>query len=128
MRIGIVELFVDDRERARRFYTEVLGLRVVTDASYGEGGRWLTVRAPESPDGPDLLLTAATVAATEWQAARRASGTPNLSFVTDDCARDVAVLEARGACIVSPPERRAYGGTDAVVEDGCGNLLNVHQP
>jgi catechol 2,3-dioxygenase-like lactoylglutathione lyase family enzyme len=127
MRIGIVELFVDDQERALRFYTEVLGLRVVTDASYGEGGRWLTVGAPEAPDGPELLLTVATVAAAGWRAERRASGTPNLSFLTDDCVRDVALLEARGAYVVSPPDRRAYGGTDAVVDDGCGNLLNVHQ-
>jgi hypothetical protein len=29
--------------------------------------------------------------------------------------------------IVSEPQPRGYGGSDAVVQDGCGNLHNLHQ-
>jgi hypothetical protein len=28
---------------------------------------------------------------------------------------------------VSEPTQMGYGGTDAVLEDGCGNLLNLHR-
>jgi hypothetical protein len=31
------------------------------------------------------------------------------------------------AVSVSAPQPMGYGGTDAVVENGCGNLLNLHQ-
>jgi catechol 2,3-dioxygenase-like lactoylglutathione lyase family enzyme len=42
MKIGIVDVFVDDQERARDFYTGKLGLEVKDDAAYGATGRWLT--------------------------------------------------------------------------------------
>jgi Glyoxalase/Bleomycin resistance protein/Dioxygenase superfamily len=56
MRIGLTGIFVDDQDRAERFYTEVLGLQVKTSAAYGPGERWLTVVSPEEPDGVALVL------------------------------------------------------------------------
>ena len=50
-----------------------------------------------------------------------------MPFATDDCQRDYEVLSARGATFLGAPRRREYGGFDAVLEDGCGNLLNLHQ-
>jgi catechol 2,3-dioxygenase-like lactoylglutathione lyase family enzyme len=38
MKIGIVDVFVDDQERARDFYTGKLGLEVKNDAAYGDSG------------------------------------------------------------------------------------------
>jgi predicted enzyme related to lactoylglutathione lyase len=127
MRIGLVEVFFDDQERARAFYTEVVGLELKTDADYGEGSRWLTVASADDPDGPELLLAPISEAATALQEVRREAGTPAISFTTDDCERDYAELRARGASFLSEPTRRDYGGIDAVFEDGCGNLLNLHQ-
>jgi catechol 2,3-dioxygenase-like lactoylglutathione lyase family enzyme len=51
MRIGLTGIFVDDQDRAERFYTEVLGFQVKTSAAYGPGERWLSVVSPEEPDG-----------------------------------------------------------------------------
>ena len=34
---------------------------------------------------------------------------------------------ARGVVFVAEPRTMGYGGIDAVFEDGCGNLLNLHQ-
>jgi catechol 2,3-dioxygenase-like lactoylglutathione lyase family enzyme len=126
MRIGITELFVDDQERARAFYTEVLGLEVKSDAPYGDG-RWLTVVSPADPDGTEIKLSPLAGAAGALQRERRAAGVPALSFTTEDCERDCAELKARGVQFVSEASRRDYGGMDAVFEDGCGNLLNLHQ-
>jgi hypothetical protein len=36
-------------------------------------------------------------------------------------------LVRRGVPFVSKPPGREYGGIDAVFEDGCGNLLNLHE-
>ena len=127
MRIGVTEVYVDNQENARRFYTEVLGFQVKTDAAYGEGARWLTVVAPEDPDGTELLLAPLSEPAAALQRSRRESGTPAVSFSSTDCLRDYEELRARGATFLFEPRAMAYGGTDAVFEDSCGNLLNLHE-
>jgi predicted enzyme related to lactoylglutathione lyase len=50
-----------------------------------------------------------------------------LSLRTDDCAGEAARLKAKGVVFVKEPSRMAYGGMDAVFDDSCGNLLNLHQ-
>jgi catechol 2,3-dioxygenase-like lactoylglutathione lyase family enzyme len=127
MRIGVTEVFVDDQDKARAFYTGVLGFEVKDDASYSDTARWLTVVSPEDPEGTELLLAPVNDAAAALQAARREAGTPAVSFATEDCNRAYRELAGRGAVFVSEPQQRGYGGTDAVFEDGCGNLLNLHQ-
>ena len=128
MRIGIIELFVDDQDKALRFYTEALGFLVKTDAPYSDTARWLTVVSPEQQDGPELLLAPMTDAGRALQLSRQASGSPALSLITDDCRGTVAELRSRGVTFTREPELMAYGGVDAVFEDGCGNLLNLHLP
>jgi catechol 2,3-dioxygenase-like lactoylglutathione lyase family enzyme len=127
MKIGIVDVFVEDQDRARDFYTEKLGLRVKDDAAYGPGIRWLTVVSPEDPDGTELLLTPLDDAAKALQATRRESGKPALSFTTEDCQRAYDQLRERGVTFLSEPREMSYGGIDAVFQDGCGNLINLHQ-
>ena len=68
-----------------------------------------------------------TDAAAALQAARREAGTPAVSFTTEDCERAYRELAGRGAVFVSEPQELGYGGTDAVFEDGCGNILNLHR-
>ena len=46
MRIGITGIFVHDQDQAERFYTEVLGFQVKTDAPFSDTERWLTVVSP----------------------------------------------------------------------------------
>ena len=127
MKIGIVEVFVDDQDRARDFYTAHLGLEVKVDVAYGGSARWLTVVSPHDRDGTALLLASLSDAAEALQAARRESGTPAVSFTTDDCEGSYRELVERGVTFVSEPLAMGYRGIDAVFEDGCGNLLNLHQ-
>ena len=56
MRIGLTSIFVDDQDQAEQFYTEVLGFQVKTSAPYSDTERWLSVVAPEEPDGVELVL------------------------------------------------------------------------
>jgi catechol 2,3-dioxygenase-like lactoylglutathione lyase family enzyme len=109
MRIGLTGIYVDDQDRAERFYTQVLGLQVKASAPYGPNERWLSVVSPEEPDGVELVLHLADEPARAFQAASRAAGRPVLSLHSDNCAG------------------MPYGGMDAVFADTCGNLLNLHQ-
>ena len=127
MRIGLSGIFVDDQDRAERFYTEVLGFLVKTSAAYGPGERWLSVVSPEDPDGVQLVLHLTDEPARAFRAASREQGRPVISLTTDDCAADAARLKAKGVVFVKEPGRMAYGGMDAVFDDTCGNLLNLHQ-
>jgi catechol 2,3-dioxygenase-like lactoylglutathione lyase family enzyme len=127
MRIGLTSIFVDDQDQAERFYTEVLGFQVKTSAPYGPEERWLSVVAPEEPDGVELALHLADKPARAFQAASREAGRPVLSLRTGDCAAEAERLKAKGVVFVRDPARMPYGGIDAVFTDTCGNLLNLHQ-
>jgi len=127
MRIGLVSLYVDDQEKARTFYAEAMGLQVKTDAPYGPQERWLTVVSPEDADGVEVALHLGDEAARAYQKAAKTAGRPALSLISDDAQRDYERLRAKGVEFTMPPTRMDYGGTDAVFDDTCGNLINLHQ-
>ncbi len=52
MKIKLTSVYVQDQEKALRFYTEVLGFVKKADFSNGPY-RWLTVTSSEEPDGTD---------------------------------------------------------------------------
>jgi catechol 2,3-dioxygenase-like lactoylglutathione lyase family enzyme len=127
MRIALTGIFVDDQDRAERFYTEVLGFKVKTSAPYGPNERWLTVVSPEDPDGVELVLHLTDEPARAFREATRELGRPVISLTTADCAGDAERLKAKGVVFVKEPGRMDYGGMDAVFDDTCGNLINLHQ-
>ena len=51
MRIDLTSIYVDDQRAALAFYVDVLGFARCRDVPLGEDA-WLTVVAPERPDGP----------------------------------------------------------------------------
>jgi catechol 2,3-dioxygenase-like lactoylglutathione lyase family enzyme len=127
MRIGLTGIFVDDQDKAEKFYTEVLGLQVKTSAPYSATERWLSVVSPEDPDGVELVLHLTDEPARAFRQASREVGRPVISLRTDDCQRDAERLKAKGVVFVKEPSRMDYGGMDAVFDDTCGNLINLHQ-
>ena len=50
-----------------------------------------------------------------------------LSLRTADIQSEAERLKAKGVVFVMEPTRMPYGGTDAVFDDTCGNLLDLHQ-
>lgn len=129
MRIKLHSIFVADQDKAKTFYTEVLSFELKQDAAYGPDTRWLTVVSPEDPNGIELLLapTKGDAAAEAFQKAQYAAEKPASSFTTDDIQKEYERLQAQGVVFRMEPKQMPYGGTDAVFEDGCGNLLNLHQ-
>ena len=55
MKIKLTSVYVNDQDKALRFYTEVLGFAKKADFSNAPF-RWLTVVSPAEPDGTELQL------------------------------------------------------------------------
>jgi predicted enzyme related to lactoylglutathione lyase len=127
MRIKLAGIFVDDQDRARDFYSDVLGFKVKTDAPYSETARWLALVSPDDPDGTELLLDVPDEAARAFQRATREAGKPATAFATEDCRAEYERLVARGVTFTMEPTKMPYGGIDAVFDDTCGNLICLHQ-
>jgi predicted enzyme related to lactoylglutathione lyase len=126
MKIRLTSVYVDDQDRALRFYTEVLGLAKKADFSNGPF-RWLTVVSPEEPNGTELQLALNnSPAARAYQQAIFAQGQPAAMFSTDDVNGDFERMKARGATFTMPPTD-VTASTIAMVNDTCGNLIQLTQ-
>jgi predicted enzyme related to lactoylglutathione lyase len=126
MKIRLTSIYVDDLDKALRFYTEVLGF--VKNADFSQGPyRWLTVVSPEDPDGTELQLALNdSPAAKAYQQAMFEQRQPAAMFFTDDVRGDYERIEARGAEFTMPPTE-VTGSTIAQVNDSCGNLIQITQ-
>jgi len=126
MRIKLTSVYVDDQEKALRFYTEVLGFVKKADFSQGPF-RWLTVASPEEPDGAELQLAASDKpAAKAYQQAMFEQGQPAVMFFSDDAEADYERMKARGAEFTMPP-KDVTASKIAILNDTCGNLIQVTQ-
>jgi predicted enzyme related to lactoylglutathione lyase len=126
MKIKLTSIYVDEQEKALRFYTEVLGFVKKADFSQGPF-RWLTVASPEDPDGAELQLALNdNPAAKTYQQAIFEQGQPAAMFYTDDVKADYERIKARGANFTMPPTD-VTGSTIAMVNDTCGNLVQLTQ-
>ena len=124
MRIKLTGIYVDDQEKALRFYTEVLGFVKKSDFSQGDY-RWLTVTSPEEPDGTELLLERnAGPAAQTYQQALFAQNRPAAIFYVDDVQREYDRMQPLGAEFTTPVTK-VTGSTIAIVDDTCGNLIQI---
>jgi catechol 2,3-dioxygenase-like lactoylglutathione lyase family enzyme len=124
MRITVTSVFVDDQDKALRFYTEVLGFEKKTDVPVGDA-RWLTVVSPEQPDGTELLLEPdGHPAAKPFKDALVADGIPFTSFGVDDVAAEFERLKALGVRFTQEPAQMG-DVTTAVFDDTCGNLIQI---
>lgn len=128
MKIGLTSVFVDDQNKALKFYTEVLGFVKKIDAPMGPDARWLTVTSPDGVEGVELLLEPMGLpAAVTFQKALFEAGIPCTSFGSNDIQKECEKLKALGVVFRTEPIKMEYGGTDAMFEDTCGNLINLHQ-
>lgn len=126
MKIKLTTIYVDDQEKALRFYTEVLGLRAKGDFS-NNGYRWLTVASPEEPDGTELQLALNdNPAGKAYQQALFAQGQPAIMFYSDDVKADYERIKASGGAFTMAPTD-VTASTIAQLNDGCGNLVQITQ-
>ena len=124
MRIAVTSVLVDDQEKALRFYTEALGFVKKTEIPLGEH-RWLTVVAPEDPDGVELALEPDEHhGAKAYKRTLVEDGIPFTMFSVKDVQAEHDRLTGLGVRFTQPPT--VMGGmTTAVLDDTCGNLIMI---
>jgi predicted enzyme related to lactoylglutathione lyase len=126
MKIKLTSIFVDDLDKALRFYTSVLGFVKKTDISQGSY-RWLTVVSPEEPNGTELHLERNdNPAAMAFQKALFDQSLPAAMFYVDDVRGEYERMRALGVEFTMPP-KKVTGSTIAVLNDTCGNLIQLTQ-
>jgi predicted enzyme related to lactoylglutathione lyase len=126
MKIKVMSVYVDDQEKALRFYTGVLGFTKKNDFSQGPY-RWLTVASPEEPNGTELQLALNNnPAAKAYQQAIFQQNQPAAMFFTEDVKGDYERIKARGAEFTMPPTD-VTASTIAMLKDTCGNLIQLTQ-
>ena len=124
MRIHLSTIFVDDQDKAVRFYTEILGFEKKEDVPVGEH-RWLTVGAPGEEDGTQLVLEPdAHPAVKPFRDALVDDGIPFTSFAVDNVEAEYELLRSLGVRFTQPPTNLGPA-TMAVLEDTCGNLIAI---
>ena len=115
--VAVVSVPVSDQERARAFYVEALGLKLVRDDTSVPGMRWMQV----APAVGATQLTLVT-----WFDSMPAGSLRGLVLRMTDLQADYDALVARGVEFESPPTRQPWG-TEAVVRDPDGNALVLQQ-
>ncbi len=126
MKIVVSSIFVDDQDKALTFYTTKLGFVKKTDMPVG-AARWLTVVAPDVPDGTELVLEPDSHPAVgPFKRALMQDGIPFTSFAVDDIHAEYERLRSAGVQFTQPPVEMGPV-TTAVLDDTCGNLIQLAQ-
>jgi predicted enzyme related to lactoylglutathione lyase len=124
VKIKITSIYVNDQEKALRFYTDVLGFVKKSDFSQGPF-RWLTVASADEPTGTELQLALNdNPAARTYQQAMFEQNKPAALFNVDDVQREYDRMKPLGAEFTMPATK-VTGSTIAVVNDTCGNLVQL---
>jgi catechol 2,3-dioxygenase-like lactoylglutathione lyase family enzyme len=124
IRAKLMSILVNDQNRARRFYTGMLGFEIKHDIPVGEAA-WLTLVAPGDAEGVELLLEpAGHPAAAALQQALHKDGIPLAQLYTEDIAAEFERLRAKGVAFRDEP--KSLGPTKFVdFDDTCGNLIRL---
>ncbi|MEK4425551.1 VOC family protein [Solibacillus sp. FSL K6-1523] len=126
MKIIVTSLFVEDQEKALKFYTETLGFVKKHDVPSGKF-RWITVVSSENPNGIELVLEPNdNPTAKNYQTSLVAQGIPATMFGVEDIQNEYKRLSDCGVKFTMKPTKMG-DFTIAVLDDTCGNLIQIIQ-
>ena len=124
MQIKLTSVFVDDQDKALKFYTDILGFKKKHEFTAG-AYKWLTVVSPEEPEGVQLVLELNNnPAAKTYQEAIFKQGAPAANFFVGDVQAEHDRLKQHGVVFTKDPTKTT-GSTIAVLDDTCGNLIQI---
>lgn len=124
MNIIVTSLFVDDQDKALKFYTDVLGFVKKHDVPAGNF-KWITVVSKDNENGTELVLEPNdNQAAQDYQNGLLRQGIPATMFGVNDIDKEYERLKAHGVEFTLEPT--AAGDIKlAVFNDTCGNLIQL---
>jgi catechol 2,3-dioxygenase-like lactoylglutathione lyase family enzyme len=111
--VKFVSIPVADQDRALRFYTEVLGFRLLTDQPFNDEQRWI-----------ELGISGADTRVVLFNFGKRLNPGDmlNLALWADDVEATAADLMSKGVEFVMPP-RKQHWGTTSIFKDIDGNTI-----
>lgn len=124
-RVGTVCIFVSDQDRAKKFYTEVLGFELRQDQPLYPGAtmRWVGV-APKGAATEVILY----LPDQNWEHYRQVVGKSQaVTFNVTDMAGLYKDLKAKGVVFTQQPDKQPWG-TYATIKDSEGNSLILVEP
>jgi catechol 2,3-dioxygenase-like lactoylglutathione lyase family enzyme len=113
--VKFVSIPVSDQDRALKFYTESLGLRLVTDQPFSAEQRWIELGVPGAETRLVLFRFGDDL---------KPGGQMNVTFWSDDVEGSVREMKSKGVTIVMEP-KKADWGTSAAFADPDGNRFLV---
>jgi predicted enzyme related to lactoylglutathione lyase len=110
--IKFVSIPVRNQDVALKFYTEALGLKVVTDQPFTETQRWIELLIPGAQTGIALF--------TPEGHENRIGEFQSIAFWCDDVFATAKVLKSKGVAFAQEPKNEPWGSI-AVLKDPDGN-------
>jgi catechol 2,3-dioxygenase-like lactoylglutathione lyase family enzyme len=117
MRVAVVSVPVSDQARAKSFYVDQLGCKLIRDDDTMPGMRWIQVR----PQDGSVTLTLV-----DWFDSMPAGSLRGLVFAVDDVYAEHQRLSSSGVLFDGPPLARPWA-TEAVFRDPDGNEFVLQQ-
>jgi lactoylglutathione lyase len=125
-KVGTVSIYVQDQQRAKKFYTEVLGFELRTDAELWPGAptRWISV-VPQGAQTEIILY----VPDENWEHYKGVVGkSQSITLDVTNIQQLVSDLKAKGVKFRGEIDVQPWGSS-IFLEDSEGNsLLLVEQP
>ncbi len=112
--IKFVGIPVRDQNAALKFWTDAVGMQVVTDQPFDDKQRWIELKFP----GADTGIAPFTPPGQEDRVGQFTS----ISFWCDDVFATAMVLKQRGVIFAKDPKKEHWG-TSAIFQDPDGNLF-----
>jgi lactoylglutathione lyase len=113
-KIATTAVYVEDQQKAKTFWTEKVGFRLVRETPMGPGGSWLEV-APPGAESALVLYPRAMMKG--WESMK-----PSIVFECDDIDATYARMKERGVQFEGEPQKMQWG-TFAQFKDEDGNLF-----
>ena len=127
MKIIFTKVFVNNQDKALKFYTETLSFMKKSDITAGEY-RWLTVVSPDDQNGTELILELNNnPAAKTYQKAIFEQAIPATNFGVSAIYAEYERLKKLGVKFTMEPTEVMKQVTIAVFDDTCGNLIQIQQ-
>src|ERR1041385_3117272 len=109
--VKFVSVPVTDQERALKFYTEVLGFRLLTDQPFNDQQRWIELGVPGAETRIVLF---------RFDNGMQPGSQMNVTFWADDVEATASELKTKGVEFVMEPQKAPWG-TFAMFKDQDGN-------
>jgi len=123
--VGWFEIYVQDMDRARKFYEEVFQVKLedMADPTGGEGGDIKMVAFPMLENGEAPGASGALV---QMEGFKSAGNSTIVYFSSADCSVEAARVEAAGGRIFKPKFAIGEHGFITLFQDLDDNIVGIH--